>query len=74
MHEIIGSQHQQPSGSKRFGASVLVVSMKLASLRIWLRLLSVGLEEELKVLAFVEWLLLLLLLHRFSHVQLYVTP
>ena len=30
--------------------------MQLASLSIWPRLSSAGLEEELKVLAFVEWL------------------
>ena len=63
-----GSQHHQPSGSNQSGVYVLVGSMQLISSTwwglqylqnssgIWLRMLSIALEKELKVLDFVLWL------------------
>jgi len=58
--EVIRSQHHQPYGSNGSGLSVLVGSIQLTSStcwgfqylqkgsRLWLRILSIVLEEELK--------------------------
>ena len=66
--DIIGSQFHQPSVSNWSGVYVLLGSIQLTSStcggfstcktapRTWLRVLSIVLEEELKVLDFVEWL------------------
>ena len=63
--EVIGSQHHQPSGSNQFGVYVLAGSIQLISStwwglqylqtaqNLWLRILSIVLEEELKVHEFV---------------------
>ena len=63
--EVIGSQHHQPSGSSWSGVYMLAGNIQLTSStsggfsicktaqKIWLRILSIALEAELKVLDFV---------------------
>ena len=63
--ELIGSEHHQPSGSNQSGAYVLVGSIQLTSFtwwgsgifktaqRMWSRILSIVLEEKVKILDFV---------------------
>ena len=66
--EVVGCWCHQPSGSNWSGVYVLVGNIELTSStrwglntcktapRTWIRVLFIGLEEELKLLNFVEWL------------------